>query len=270
MRLLRIFNDTRSRRSRMDARRAARSRQPLMEEVEARTLLSATPLMYMDPLIVHDTPGQVAPASFTVHLTSQSDHVVYAQYKTVDHSATAGKDYIESSGWVAFTPGQTTQVITTTLLGGGSAGTTALYGVQLSNATNARIVTPEADATIVYNTTAAPPALSINSVEMYRGLGGTKSAVFDVSLNTPQSSPVTFTASTSNLTAMAGVDYQATTQTLTIQPGQKSAQFVVNVYGTSVPTATKAFVVHLLNASMAGTSVPLTNPLATGALDYGA
>ena len=48
-------------------------------------------------------------AAFTVTLSSSSEVPVTVSYETIDGTATAGADYMTTSGTLSFTPGQTTK-----------------------------------------------------------------------------------------------------------------------------------------------------------------
>ncbi len=265
MRILGLFANANSRRRSINGRRRPKSRLPFMEEVEARTLLSATPMMWITNPVVVETPGQRALMTFTVNLSNPSDTFAFAQFQTVDETAKAGIDYQATSGSVVFGPGQTTSTFTVTLLGGGQPSSIEEFGVKLSNPYNANIITPQGYGTISYTAAAAAPSLSFANVSMNRGLAGTSSTMtFDVKLNAPQSSPVSVTASTADWVALAGVDYEAKTEVLTFQPGQMTAQFKVTIYGSS-DVQSKFFLVNLSN-----TTAALATPSAFGFLNYGA
>ncbi|HEU5118959.1 MAG TPA: Calx-beta domain-containing protein [Isosphaeraceae bacterium] len=264
MRILGFFADNKSRRRSHNGRRTSHTRTPLMEEMEAKTLLSATPMMWITNPVVVETPGQRALMNFTVNLSNPSDTFAFAQFQTVDDTAKSGIDYQATSGYVVFGPGQTTSTFTVTLLGGGTPSSIEQFGVQLSGAYNANVITPQGYGTISYTAAAAPPSVSVANVSVYRGDAGTSSTMtFDVKLNAPQSNPVSVTASTADWVAVAGIDYQAKTEVLTFQPGQTTAQFKVTVYG-STDLQTKFFVVNLSSAVAA-----ISTPTAFGFLNAG-
>ena len=51
-------------------------------------------------------------AVFTATLSPASNHTVTVNFSTADSTATAGSDYITSSGILVFNPGETTKTIT--------------------------------------------------------------------------------------------------------------------------------------------------------------
>src|SRR6185369_1739205 len=64
--------------------------------------------------------------------------------------------------------------------------------------------------------------LAINDVTITEGASGTSVANFTVSLSSASSNTVTVNYATADTTAVAGVDYVATSGTLTFTPGQTS------------------------------------------------
>jgi hypothetical protein len=68
-----------------------------------------------------------------------------------------------------------------------------------------------------------------------------------VTLSTPASSPVTVDFTTRDGTALAGIDYEATSGRLTFTPGQTEKTIEVTILGNTKPEAAKRFVIALLN-----------------------
>jgi Calx-beta domain len=243
-------------------RRSARSRRPLIEEMEGRQLLSSGSVMVLNSATLPLGTGQNT-MDFTVWMSNPSTKTVTVAYNTFNQSAIAGPDYVATRGTLTFRPGQTSETIPVTIKNESSSQPVKLLGLQLSNPTNVTIVQGKAMGAIL-----PPPShaqLAINNVEMTRGYRGTKSMVFTVSLNEVLTKPVTVTATTSNGTARAGVDYVAKTQVVTIPPGQTTAPFAVTIKGTNEPTGQKFFLVTLSHASD-----PITTSIGAGILDYGA
>jgi len=260
--LLALCSVLKDRRRPQTARRTARARRPLVEPMEGRRLLSSLPyLLATNPQISeNDAPGTMA---FKLTLTAPSAVPVTVSYTTADATATAGQDYVAEAGTATFAPGQTALNVAVPILRDPTNTQNQSFYLRLSGATNANLLTPNNVGTI---TAPQAAALSIADVTMTRGLGGTKTMVFTVSLNADTASPVTVTASTSDLTARAGVDYAAKTQLLTIRPGQRTAQFAVTIYGSPTTVGAQKF----FQVKLSGAGVPLSRPTAAGILLYGA
>jgi Calx-beta domain len=68
---------------------------------------------------------------------------------TIDGTAIAGSDYIATQGTVTFKPGETTQIINTTILDDAIFEDPETFKVKLTNPTNTTIKTAEGNATII-------------------------------------------------------------------------------------------------------------------------
>ena len=232
-------------------RRLGRSSRPSVEVMEGRQLLSGIPMMYSNSASVVEHGTAPATMNFTVHLTSPSDQPVSVDYQTTDASAQSGLDYIAAGGTLTFAPGQMSATIAVTVLPDLAATSNRAFSLNLGNAQGGMLFTPKLNGTIIEQNTPPPPKLTIDNQQLTLGADGSSGTMtFDVSLNEALSYPVTVTAATSDLTAIAGVNYAATSQVLTFAPGQTTAQFTVAIYG-STTVATDYFLVGLSNASVA-------------------
>jgi ABC-type oligopeptide transport system substrate-binding subunit len=91
------------------------------------------------------------------------------------------------------------------------------------------------------------PGISIDDLRLDEGNGGSTSALFTVSLSSVESGPVTVDFATADGTAKAGSDYTATSGTLTIPAGQRSATISVPVSGDKGVEADETFTLALTN-----------------------
>ncbi len=78
-------------------------------------------------------------ATFTVFLSAAGATAVTVGYATADGSATAGSDYVATSGTLTFAPGVTTQSISVTVNGDTAIEPDETFSVNLGNPTNATI-----------------------------------------------------------------------------------------------------------------------------------
>lgn len=103
--------------------------------------------------------------------------------------------------------------------------------------------------------------LSINNVTVTEGLAGTTPAAFTVTLSAPVDRAVSFTATTSDGTASAPVDYASLTgQSFSIAAGATTATVTVNVNGDNVVENDETYFVTpaaLVAAPPAGGQAPL-------------
>jgi hypothetical protein len=76
---------------------------------------------------------------FTVSLSAASAKWVYVDFATADGTATAGQDYVATSGTLVFAPGELTQTITVTILGDRKKEPDEFFYVTLSGAVNGQL-----------------------------------------------------------------------------------------------------------------------------------
>jgi protocatechuate 3,4-dioxygenase beta subunit len=88
-------------------------------------------------------------ADFVVNLSEASTSTVTVQYATADGSATAGSDYVATSGTLTFAPGVTSLDVPVTILGDTAVEGNETLMLNLSNPTNATLSIASAAGTIV-------------------------------------------------------------------------------------------------------------------------
>jgi outer membrane protein assembly factor BamB len=101
--------------------------------------------------------------------------------------------------------------------------------------------------------TAGAPTISIGDVSVGEGDSGSTSAVFAVSLSSASGVQITVDYATANNTATAGLDYTATSGTVTFPPGAVSRTVTVPVLGDMTDEFDETFFVNLSNASVVAT-----------------
>ena len=180
---------------------------------------------------------------FTVTLSATSGQTVTVNYATANGTATAGSDFLATSGTLTFAPGVTSQTINVPVIGDTVNEANETFSVILSGPTNAFIAVASGLGTILNDD--GVPALSINSVSQAEGNSGTTPFVFTVTLSAPSGQPITVNYATANGTATAGSDYTATSGTLTFAPGVTSQSITVPVIGDTVTEPDETFTVNL-------------------------
>ena len=184
-------------------------------------------------------------AVFGVTLSGLSAFTITVAYTTADQTATAGQDYVPSSGTLTFAPGTTTQTITVPVVQDALSEGNETFTVTLSSPVHAAIQTASATGTIIDDDPL--PALSINSPSMLEGNAGTTPLTFTVALSAAAGRPVSVEYAAVNGTAVAGTDFLATTGTLTFPTGTTTATLSVPIVGDLVGEPTKSFSVQLVN-----------------------
>ena len=187
--------------------------------------------------------------SFAVSLSGASRKAVTASFATSNGTATAGSDYLASSGSIRFQRGQTTAVINVAVIGDTAAEPDETFFVTLSNPSQATIARGVATGVILNNDNAPSPTLSIADTSVVEGDAGTSPLPFTVTLSRAYSSPVTVSYATSNGSAAAGSDYTAAAGTLTFAAGQVAQIINVGVLGDTAVEPAETVIMTLSNPS---------------------
>ena len=199
--------------------------------------------------------------NFTVTLSAASGQTVTVNYATANGTATAPSDYAAINGTtLTFAPGETTKQVTVNVVGDTANEPDETFFVNLSGATNATIADNQGLGTITNDD--AVPTLAINDVTQAEGNAGTTAFTFTVTLSAASGQTVTVNYATANGTAAAGVDYVATSGTLTFAPGDTTKQITVLVNGDTLNEADETFFVNLT----APTNATFTDPQGLGTI----
>jgi len=192
-----------------------------------------------------------ANAVFTITLAPASPNTVTVNYGTVDGTAHAPTDYTTTTGAATFSPGQTTKQVTVPILANAAHTSDLNFDLNLSSPVNAQLLRGFGIGTLV-DTVAPVSGLSyvtISDAVVSVPASGTSNATFTVSLAPAAANPVSIRYSTSDNTAVNGIDYTSAHGTLTFAAGQTSKTVTVPVNATTVASADKVF---NLNISRAG------------------
>ncbi len=200
---------------------------------------------------VTQSEGNVdSPFNFTVQLSQPLAEQSTVQFATSNGSATvAGNDYVATSGTLTFAAGQTIAVIPVTVRGDTNVEPDETFNVVLSNpSSNVTIISPNALGTILNDDVQG--VLTVAGSTVNNVPAGTTTGFFTVTLSQAVATPVTVQYATANGSALAGVDYQAASGTLTFNPGGSLTQVVpVTIIGDPNPDDVDTFFVNLTNPS---------------------
>jgi CSLREA domain-containing protein len=190
-----------------------------------------------------------ADAAFTVTLSFASSTTATVNYTTTNGTATAGSDYVASSGLLTFTPGTMLRAITISVSGDTTDEYTETFLVNLDSPINAAIADGQGQGAIVDDD--PEPSLSIGDSMVVEGDAGTVDATFVVSLSVASGKTVTVNYATADNTAVAGSDYITTSGTLTFTPGTTISSTIVSVIGDTVEEEHETFYVNLADSNHA-------------------
>lgn len=204
------------------------------------------PLLSINNTSVLEGNSGSTPAVFTVTLSNPGTQPVTVDFVTRDGTAQESLDYTSAFGTLTFAPGQTSQQVTVPVTGDLLNEPDETFTVELSNPNGASIAVGVGTGTIL-NDDSARPSISINSIAVTEGNGGTTPATFTVALSSPSASQVDVTVSTGDGSAVAGADYLDGIGHLVFLPGQVSQNVTVAVIGDLVTEPDETFTVTLSN-----------------------
>jgi hypothetical protein len=185
----------------------------------------------------------------TVDLSTPSSEVVTVDYATSNGSATAGRDYLAQSGTLVFYPFQTEKTLEIQLLNDGVSDSDETVTLSLRNPVAALLGT-NAGATLTLQEQAYTPGSRVSvqfSANTYNAHDADATATITAILSGPSSQPVTVRYATSDGSATSGVDYTATSGTLTFAPGTVSATFTVTLHNDGASDGTQTVNLALTN-----------------------
>ena len=185
-------------------------------------------------------------AEFTVTLSSASTSLVSVDYVTANGTATAGSDYVATTGSLTFTPGQTTRKVPVPVAGDRLDEVNETFTLNLSNAFGATISDGQGVATITDND--PPPSLRVSDANpnpvrespLLPTLPD-NTVTFTVALSGASGKTVTATYATGGGTATAESDYTSATGTLSFAPGETSKTVTVTVLPDAVDEPDETF-----------------------------
>ncbi len=203
---------------------------------------SGIPLVLFSPgLEVAEGDAGLTPAAFVVSLSETSAQTVTLQVKGVDVNASAGVDYAEVSQGLVFAPGVISQSVPLEIMGDGMYEADEVFELSFGDVSGAFLEAITGTVRIVNDD--AWPTVTFDSVEVSEGDTGTTPVTLTVSLSNPSAFTVTVGFWTSDDTATAGDDYQASSGDLVFAPGQETATLVLRVWGDELAEPDEQFIV---------------------------
>ncbi|MDT5063129.1 MAG: hypothetical protein QOH63_3588, partial [Acidobacteriota bacterium] len=190
-------------------------------------------------------------ATVTVNRTGDVSSATSVNYATSDGTATAGSDYVATSGTLTFAAGELSKtvnipIIDDRLYEGGNE----TFNFTLSNPTGGALLTTPSTAVLTITDNDSKPSITIApTLRVTETNSGTTNAAINVSLSNPTFQVVTVDYATADGTAKAGSDYVATSGTLTIPAGAGSATINVPVNGDTFVEPDESFIVKMSNAT---------------------
>lgn len=182
--------------------------------------------------------------NFTVSLNQASTQSITAAYASSDGTASAGSDYVGSSGTLTFNAGETSKTIAVTINGDTTVEADETFNLTLSSPTVAVLGDASGVGTIS-NDDQRVLTLTPSNFSQSEGNTGTTAVTFTVFLSNPSPQTVTVAYAVSNGTAIKPSDYGSNQGTLSFSPGADSRTITVLVNGDVFFEADETIIVTL-------------------------
>jgi len=213
---------------------------------------------------VDETDGQ---ATVTVERLDGVGGAVSVDYQSSDGSATAGSDYVATSGTLNWAAGDgADKTFTVPVSWDGRAEGTETISLALANAGGGSDLGPTAVAILRVGDDGASGPLAFSSGTYSVGEGNPMVTITVTRSGGSLGGPVMVDYATNDGTAIAGSDYTPVSGTLAFGPGEATKTFTVPVMSESAYEGDETFQVALSNAggganvgSPAGATVTITN-----------
>jgi ELWxxDGT repeat protein len=220
------------------------------------------PWSLLPELAVGDaTAGEGTTATFTVVLEPPVDRAVTVAFATADLTATAGTDYLPSSGVLTFAPGEASRTLDVPLLDDGLVEGVERFALTLGAAQAAHVRDGSGIGAIADDD--AAPALSVGDASVDEGDAGQTIATFVVTRtgSTAAATTVPYATFDGTATAGSGSDFQHVSGDLTFAPGVATRTVDVPVLGDVADEPDERFLLVI---------GPASGPVITRSVGYGA
>jgi len=197
-----------------------------------------------DAVVVEGNSGTTQ-ATFVVALSGPASQSVSCSFATSNGTATAGSDYIATSGALTFAPGEVEKPVVVLVNGDTVDEAQETYFLDISNVQNATVSSSRGNGFIVDDD---GPTISINDVSVTEGNSGTKAATFTLTLSGPSVEAIAVRVITTPGTATASSDYNSINLVVIFQPGTVTRTFDVEIIGDTNLESNETFFVNISEA----------------------
>jgi len=194
-----------------------------------------------DVVVVEGNAGTTQ-ATFVVALSASSSQSVSCSFATANGTATAGSDYVATSGALTFAPGEVEKPVVVLVNGDTVDESQETFFLDISNVQNATVSSSRGTGFINDDD---GPTISINDVTITEGNAGTKAATFTLTLSGPSVEAIAVRAISSPGTATASSDYNSVNVVVIFQPGTVTRTFDVGIIGDTNLESNETFTVNL-------------------------
>src|SRR5690242_17321346 len=182
----------------------------------ATSVAAQSPAISVRDVVVAEGNFGTTQATFVVALSGPASQTVSFSYATANGTATAGSDYVATSGAGSFAPGEVEKPVVVLVNGDTVDETQETFFLDISNVQNATVSSSRGTGFIVDDD---GPTISINDVSILEGNVGTKTATFTLTLSAASVEAIAVRCTTANGIATAGTDYNSINTVVVFQPG---------------------------------------------------
>jgi Calx-beta domain len=204
-----------------------------------------SPSISVRDAVVAEGNSGTTQATFVVALSGPSSQSVSCSFATSNGTATAGSDYIATSGALTFAPGEVEKPVVVLVNGDTVDEVQETFFLDISNVQNATVSSSRGTGFIVDDD---GPTISINDVSVTEGNSATKAATFTLTLSGPSVEAIAVRAITTPGTATASSDYNSINLAVIFQPGELTRTLDVGVIGDTNLESNETFFVNLTEA----------------------
>ena len=201
-----------------------------------------TPSISVREAVVVEGNSGTTQATFVVVLSAASSQSVSFSFATSNGTATAGSDYVATTGASSFAPGEVEKPVVVLINGDTVDETQETFFLDISNVQNATVSSNQGKGFINDDD---GPTISINDVTITEGNSGTKAATFTLSLSGPSVETIAIRATTAPGTATAASDYNSFDSAVIFQPGTVTRTMDVSIIGDTNLEPNETFSVNL-------------------------
>lgn len=203
------------------------------------------PSISVRDVVVAEGNSGTTQATFVVALSGAASQTVSFSYATAAGTATAGTDYVTTTGNGSFAPGEVEKSVVVLVNGDTVDEAQETFFLDISNVQNATVSSNRGTGFIVDDD---GPTISINDVSVTEGNSGTKAATFTLTLSGPSVEAIAVRAVTSPGTATAATDYNSLNQVVIFNPGTVTRTLDVTILGDTALEQNETFSVDLTEA----------------------
>ena len=184
------------------------------------------------------------PVSLQITLSGASEKTISVDYATQSTGSASSSDYDSVNASVNFVPGDTVKTITVPIKDDSLAEGNETFEVTIDNTTNTTVATGQGTATVTITDDEGIPQISIAGATVSEAAG---TVTLTVQQTLQSDDNVTVSYNTANGTALAGTDFTAASDNITIVAGQTSATFDVTITNDTTDEHNENFTVQLAN-----------------------